>query len=302
MKPARLVCAGLILVALTAGTLADRSQSRPPLWIGGYRVLAADFHVHSYPLSGSTLAPWDLVLEARRQSLDAIAITGHNQVEAGLLGRWFARLVGGPTVIVGEEIHAPGYHMIAAGIRSTIGWRNTAAESIAEIHRQGGVAIAAHPIRSFWPAFDLQAMATLDATEIMQPTVYGYRYGARDMREFYQRSPLAAIGSSDYHGVGPLGICRTYVFAQDDSERSILEAVRQRRTVVYDGDGRAWGDPALIRLAADRLRNREPKPSSILDLFSRACGLLGLAGFLISGNRAVYSGEEKRHIVPSPAP
>ena len=62
------------------------------------------------------------------------------------------------------------------------------------------------------------------------------------MREFYQRSPSAAIGSSDHHRVGPLSICRTYVFAHDDSDRSILEAVHQRRTVVFDGDGRDWGD------------------------------------------------------------
>jgi hypothetical protein len=62
------------------------------------------------------------------------------------------------------------------------------------------------------------------------------------MRGFYQRSPIAAIGSSDHHGVGPLSICRTYGFAHDDPDRSILEAVPQRRTVVFDGDGRAGGD------------------------------------------------------------
>ena len=297
MNPARIISAGLLLASLGAGTLADRPQSQPPLQTAGYRVLAADFHVHSYPLSAGTLAPWDLVLEARRQSLDAIAITGHNQVEAGLWGRWFARLAGGPTVIAGEEIQAPGYHLIAAGIHSTISWRNTAAQSIAEIHRQGGVAIAAHPVRGSWPAFDAQAMAWLDASEIMQPIVWGDPDGARELRAFYQRTPLAAIGSSDYHGMGPLGICRTYVFARDDSEHSILEAIRQHRTVVYDLEGRAWGDPALIQLAAGRLRDREPQPPGALDVFSRTCGLLGLIGTLISGNRVVYSAKEKE-IVP----
>ena len=297
MNSARLVSVSLLVASLAAGTLADRPQSQPPLRIAGYRVLAADFHVHSYPLSGGTLAPWDLVLEARRQSLDAIAITGHNRVEAGLWGRWFARLAGGPTVIAGEEIHAPGYHMIAAGIHSTISWRNTAAQSIAEIHAQGGVAIAAHPVRGFWPAFDPQAMASLDASEIMQPVVYNFNYGARELREFYQRAPLAAIGSSDYHGMGPLGFCRTYVFARDNSEQSILEAIRRRRTVVYDREGRAWGDPQLIQLAAGRLRDREPQPAGSLDLFSRSCGLLGLIGTLLSGNRVVYSAKEKE-IVP----
>ena len=66
MTSARMVSAGLLLAALAAGTLADRPRLQAPLRIAGYRVLAADFHVHSYPLSGGTLAPWDLVLEARR--------------------------------------------------------------------------------------------------------------------------------------------------------------------------------------------------------------------------------------------
>jgi hypothetical protein len=140
-------------------------------------------------------------------------------------------------------------------------------------------------------------MASLDASEIMQPVVYGYNYGARELREFYQRTPLAAIGSSDYHGMGPLGLCRTYVFARDDSEQSILDAIRQRRTVVYDLEGRAWGDPQLIQLAAGRLRGREPKASGALDVFSRTCGLLGLIGTLVSGHRVVYSAMEKE-IVP----
>ena len=123
--------------------------------------------------SASTLAPWDLVLEARRQSLDAIALTGHNQAGTAWWGRWFSQLVGGPTVIVGEEIHTPHYHMIAAGIQSTISWRDTAAQSIAEIHRQGGVAIAAHPTQFSWPAFD-PVIAGLYGAEVMQPVVWGY--------------------------------------------------------------------------------------------------------------------------------
>jgi hypothetical protein len=289
MKHIRTISAALLVLGIVIGTVADRPQPRPPLWIAGYRVLAGDFHVHTFPFSAGTLAPWDLALEAGRQSLDVIAVTGHNMVEPGIWAHWFQALVGGPTVIVGEEIHAPGYHMIAAGIHSTISWRNNAAESIAQIHRQGGVAIAAHPTRNLWPAFSPEALAALDGTEIMQPINYSYRYGPRDLETFYRSAPLAAIGSSDYHGLGPLGICRTYVFAHDDSEPSILEAIRLHHTVVYDADGRAWGDAQLIALAGDRLREREPKPGGLADFLSRTIGLIGLLGVLISGNRVVYS-------------
>jgi hypothetical protein len=74
-------------------------------------------------------------------------------------------------------------------------------------------------------------------------------------------------------------------------------SLRRRRTVVYDRDGGAWGDSALIQLAAGCLRDREPRTSGALDVLSRTCGLLGLIGLLVSGNRVVYSAMEKE-IVP----
>ena len=52
----------LVLAALTAGTIADRPREHPPVMSGGYRVLTADFHVHSFPLSWATLGPLDTVL------------------------------------------------------------------------------------------------------------------------------------------------------------------------------------------------------------------------------------------------
>jgi hypothetical protein len=278
-------CGCLLLAALAAGTLSDVSKTRPPFMAGGYRVLAADFHVHTFPWSASTIAPWDVVLEARRQGLDALAISGHNEVVTGKMGRWFSRLAGGPTVLASEEIHGPRFHMIAVGIHSTISWRLSAAAAIDEVHRQGGVAIAAHPVAEAWPAFDAGAMPKLDATEVVQPIVYGGEQRRRELEEFYARGRLTAIGSSDYHGVGPLGLCRTYVFAREDSEQGILEALRAGRTVVFDR-GRVYGDRALIGLVREE-RLRGPEGSGWLAAFSRVCGVLGLIGAIGLGFRAM---------------
>ena len=96
MSAPRLVFLVLLMLTIAAGTFADRPRARPPLTIGGYRVLAVDFHTHSSMWSDGALTPWGLVLEAERQGLDAIAITGHNQVRDGRMGRRFSRLVGGP--------------------------------------------------------------------------------------------------------------------------------------------------------------------------------------------------------------
>jgi hypothetical protein len=265
----------LLLAAAVAGTLSDRAHPTPPLRIGGYRVLAADFHVHNFPLSASTLAPWDLVLEARRQGLDAIAITPHNQVLGGRLGRWFARKIGGPIVLAGEEIHSAKYHLIAVGIHDTIGWRRNAVEAVDEVHRQGGVAIAAHPAEDVWAEY-APAMDKLDGSEVFQPSIYMSRWARSQYREFNSRAPLAAIGSSDFHGPGPLGLCRTYVFVKEVSESGILEAIRAHRTAACGA-----GIPGC--------ELPQPEPPSPAERFgalvSRLCAIpamLGLALGLVS--------------------
>jgi hypothetical protein len=221
--------AALVAIAIVAGTLSDRVPTPTVRIVGGYRVIAADFHVHTILLS-----PFDLVLEAPRRGLDAIAITPHNQIVSAQIGRWFSRLIGGPTILVGEEVRPPQYHLIAIGIDRTISWNQPAAAAIADVHRQGGVAIAAHPDREFWDGYDAAAMRALDGAETEHPTAFVHPQLRSEMQEFFRRGSFAAIGSSDYHGFVPLGTARTYVLATDNSEAAILDALRHHRTIVPD--------------------------------------------------------------------
>jgi hypothetical protein len=287
MIAARRLSICLVLAALAAGTLSDAARKNPTVVLGGYRVLAADFHVHSFPLSWSTVGPFDTVLEARRQGLDVIAMTPHNHVWVAKVGRWFSRLAGGPTVLVGEEIVAPRYHLLAIGIESTISWRQSAASAIDEVHKQGGVAIAAHPVSAYWRGYDSDAVRKLDAAEVLHPLAYESAKEYQELQEFYGRARLTAIGDSDYHGLGPMGLCRTFVFAREDSGSAILEALRAGRTVVYDRDGRAFGDPELISLTAQDSRFHELRATQsdegFLSKASRTGGILGLLGVFIFG-------------------
>lgn len=276
----------LVLLALALGTLSDVPHAHAPVFLGGYRVLTADFHVHSFPLSWGTLAPWDTVLEARHDGLDLIAVTPHNHVWVAYVGRWFSNHIGGPTVLVGEEIVTPRYHLLGVGIQDAIDWRQPAATAIDEIHRQGGVAIAAHPRKFYWPAYDAAALSKLDGSEILHPLIYATTSGYPEVQQFFERAHVAAIGDSDYHGTGPMGICRTFVFARDDSESAILDAIRAGHTVAIDRDGRAYGDPVLISLMKNvDLAALNP---SFLDpgwmvRASALYGFLGLLGLFVLG-------------------
>ena len=297
MTSVRLAAAGLLALAaaFAAGTWADRPVERPVRRRAGYEILAGDFHVHSFPFSWSTLSPFDTAIEADRQGLDVIAMTPHNHVWVAKAGRWFARSFEGPLVLVGEEIAWADYHMLAVGITDAIptGW--PASEAIGEIHRQGGVAIAAHPYPVYWPSYDQQAMDALDGAEIVRPESQADERAAADLRSFFSRSDFTAIGSSDYHGTVVPGASRTYVFARQRTEQGVIEALREGRTVVYDRE-RVYGDPEMIELAASVNLPKDPPilpAPGALRVFSRSAGVIGLLLLLVFNRMGISEGRLK---------
>ncbi|HYN05957.1 MAG TPA: hypothetical protein VES67_01080 [Vicinamibacterales bacterium] len=280
----RFLVPSLLAGALVAGTVMDRPRPRVPRMLGGYHVLAADFHVHMFPLGWATLAPWDTVIEARYQGLDVIALTPHNLIWPARIGKWFSRVTGGPMVIVGEEIPAPDYHLLGIGLTERVSYDQPLSGAIDDVHRQGGVAIAAHPYENVWSTFQGEALKKLDAAEVVRPEAQNVERLGSQLREFFSHATLTAIGDSDYHGLGPLGYSRTYVFARSVSEQGVIDALREGRTVVYDRT-RVYGDPALIQLAADAGGLPSDVPAwptpGALSLFSRIAGLLSVAGFVL---------------------
>ena len=248
-KPAALL---LLATGLTVGSLADRPAPRVPSRVDGAVVLTADLHVHAFPGDG-VLPAWELRREARRRGIDVIAITNHNQSIA-------ARLPAGgragelPFVIPGQEITSPVFHMAAVGVRQVVDWRLPAAAAIAAVHAQGGVAIAAHPVRDSWRVGDAAALREIDGTEAVHARAERHSRGGYQLREFHrvareQNPAVAPIGSSDFHGMAPLGQCLTYIFVDEVSEQGVLRAIRNGRTVASDNLGMLVGDPALVKLA-----------------------------------------------------
>lgn len=293
----RLVAWGFVALGLIAGSLSDDLDIEPPHEIGGYVVLETEFHAHTR-FSDGFLTPLDLPLHARRQQLDAIAVTEHNLVFPARIARWFTGLVGGPIVLVGQEVTSGRSHIIGVGLDSVIDWDQSAAQIIADIHDQGGAAIGAHPVREFWDAF-MPVRDQLDAVEVVHPMVYFDREGSdwswSHMRDFYLQAlddghALAPIGASDFHALSPLGLCRTLVFSESATEQGIVDAVRAGRTVVYDPDGVAYGAERWV----DLLESVDYQPSEAdigyaaagaLDWTGRSLGWCGVVMLVFVGRR-----------------
>jgi predicted metal-dependent phosphoesterase TrpH len=282
-RASTIAIASLALVSITAGTMADQPTASAARIVGGYHALAGDFHLHSFPSTWSTLSPIDTVLEARHRGLDVIAMTPHERTWAGKLGNWFTRQIAGPIVIVGEEITAPRYHLLGVGISKTVPHGGPLADAIASVHAQGGVAIIAHPYFMDWLADDAPELKALDGAEIVRPETLASEDSATRLRAFFARGSFTAIGSSDFHGLGPMGFARTWVFAREATAEGVIDALREGRTVVYGRD-RAYGNPELIALAEQAGLPHDVPPLPLpgtLAWFSRIGILIALAAVLL---------------------
>src|SRR4029450_409714 len=180
------------------------------------------------------------------------------------------------------------YHMIALGIRTTIRADQPAASAIADIHAQGGLAIAAHPHAGF-RGWDDAAVGMLDGVEVAHPIMHARDGADAELAAFYQRArrlnpDVAAIGSSDVHMTATLGDCRTLVIVREATRDGVLEAIRTGKTVAMDRDGRLYGPPDLVRLVTTPPVGRvDPHP--YLRRTSVALAFAGLLGMLLLRGR-----------------
>jgi hypothetical protein len=218
---------------------------------------AGDFHVHSVQ-SGDARPPLSEVAQfAAGRGLDFVVITDHN-VHSGLDFFAEARMAQPSVLLIpGVEFTTYAGHGNAIGatewVDHKIGQPGVTIDgAIAAYHGQGALFSINHPAHDLGPLcigcaweHDVDP-GTIDAVEIasggLQP--FGWQFTPRAI-EFWdalcaQGHHIAAIGGSDDHNAGvdlsqfqsPIGDPTTLVWAERLDVASILEGVRNGRTVV----------------------------------------------------------------------
>jgi predicted metal-dependent phosphoesterase TrpH len=108
----------------------------------------ADLHIHSNFSDGRPTIQEILDYVENETDLNCIAITDHDTIEGALLA---AELVKKGNYrfdfIIGEEVSSKEGHILGLFLKKTIPAGLGAHQVIAEIHNQGGIAIAAHPFQ-----------------------------------------------------------------------------------------------------------------------------------------------------------
>lgn len=111
----------------------------------------ADLHVHTTHSDGHAGVEEVLEHAARRTDLRVIAITDHDIIDGALEARALAQEYG-IEVVVGEEVSTADGELLALFVERRVPPGRPAAETIAAVHEQGGLAVAAHPYHRLVPS------------------------------------------------------------------------------------------------------------------------------------------------------
>ncbi len=173
------------------------------------RLGRADLHVHTLASDGVDGVVTILEHVEAMALVDVIAIADHDRIDAALAARSIAESRGLHVgVIVGEEVSTRGGHLLGLFLAERVPPLRSLRETVARIHDQGGLAVAAHPATPYPLCISARSVRRLmdepdprhrlDAIETFNPTTFG-RVGHGASVRLARELGLAPLGSSDAH-------------------------------------------------------------------------------------------------------
>lgn len=204
----------------------------------------ADLHIHTAYSDGEPSVQAVLESVAMRGDLAAIAITDHDTIAGAELARQLVTHGNYPfEVIIGEEVTSCEGHIVGLFLEAPVPPGLSAAETIAAIHAQGGLAFAPHPFfhdrprrqrRTMDGVGTLAAALPFDAIEADNSTP-GLEWANFRARRFAARHRLPALGASDAHILAAIG--KSYTAFPGHSaaalRRAIIAGTTRARTRRY---------------------------------------------------------------------
>ncbi|HEY7801035.1 MAG TPA: PHP-associated domain-containing protein [Dehalococcoidia bacterium] len=180
----------------------------------------ADLHIHTRYGDGMATVPELLEYVEHHTDLDVIAITEHDTLRAGEEARELhARGAFRFAVICGEEVTTLDGHLIALDIDAPLPSFRRLEETLAAIHRQGGIAIAPHPLSFLTRSVTRKGFERVrvcadeavrfDAIEEYNLSPAGRVTSAKARALNRDRLHLAAVGASDAHFLQSIGSAYT---------------------------------------------------------------------------------------------
>jgi predicted metal-dependent phosphoesterase TrpH len=196
----------------------------------------ADMHLHTLWSDGTAAVAELLDWVEEATDLDVIAITDHERIDGAQRAlELHARGGYGYDLVVGEEVTTRRGHLLGLFLTDRVRALRPLPESLAAIHAQGGIAIAAHPLAPLTPSIGARSLRAahetadpalrLDGIELMNPSAAGRSRRAARNRLNAELLHLPAVGNSDAHVLEAVGTAWTWFDGASAAEyRSSLAA------------------------------------------------------------------------------
>jgi predicted metal-dependent phosphoesterase TrpH len=196
----------------------------------------ADLHIHTIHSDGAPAVPELLAHVAEQTDLRLIAITDHDSIAGA---RQAAQLAGdfGLEGVVGEEVSTAEGHLLALFVDTLLPPGQPAAETIAAIHAQGGLAIAPHPFDRSVPSLGRYGLGRpgwrFDAIEGFNAGVFWSQRGCNlAAQQVAGDMGLPLTGGSDAHTLATVG--QGYTLFAGGSADDLYRAIK-RGDVLWGG-------------------------------------------------------------------
>jgi len=225
--------------------LMRRRRTRPRAAAARPAMIDVDLHMHTSHSHDCATDPEALVDHCIRQGLGAIAVTDHNEISGALEAAALDKPI---TVIVGEEVKTSQGEVIGLFLREKIERGLPMADTIAEIHRQGGLVLMPHPFDRLHTIPDsatlLRHLEQIDVFEVYNSRLLFDSFNDDALR-FATKYNLVQSAGSDAHVLQGIGTAINRIPAFDGPEEFLVsmqhnQIVRRPKNLLYL-QGLKWG-------------------------------------------------------------
>jgi predicted metal-dependent phosphoesterase TrpH len=215
----------------------------------------ADIHIHSNYSDAKPSVEDILKYVVLKTDLKIIAITDHDTIKGALEARKIAKEKNLKIqIIIGEEVSTKDGHVLGLFLNHKIPPGLSVKDTIKEIKKQGGLAIASHPF--YQTGYkknglelggigfknvteykeDLDGLETVNGNLVMY---FGENSKAKRLNE--QNFSLSETGGSDAHLLSSIG--KSYTYFWGDNVQDLKKSILNKQTFAIQG---SWDLPSIL--------------------------------------------------------
>lgn len=198
--------------------------------------MKADLHVHTDHSSDGVSSVSEVLEAARSLGMGCIAITDHNT----MAGYHEAKLYSDGMILVpAMEVSSADGHILAYGSTEEVAAGMSVKETVAAIHAAGGIAVAAHPYRTWSGLGESNVIEDFDAIEVLNGR--SAEKGNRSALNLARKMGKPVTGGSDAHKIEQMGDAYSILPSDCQNADDVIDAIKQGKVSVAGGSRTAMG-------------------------------------------------------------